>query len=246
MRGGTAPPAGRPGGLPGVGLLTLVLLALLALGACGETPSAETRTALEDGNRLFRSGQLESALETYRAGWNPRRPNAQLAYNLATTAHHLDRLPEAVLWYRRALAADPGDRWLAENLALAREQLATAPTPPPGPLARLGRHRPGLLAVAAGLAWLALGLLLAGPRRWADGCGLAALVLLLAGLAIPHLAPVPAVVLEDCGTAGPRAGEEVWVPPSADPEAEPGGAVSVLTAGRESRCPASALALVRP
>jgi len=188
------------------------------------TPSAETaenrtpKEVLEEGNRLFRLGRLEEALAVYRAGWDPKHPHAVLAYNLGTAAHHLGRLPEAVLWYRRAAAVSEGDLWLTENLERARESLAAPRPGPPGLLARLVGHTAGLWILAAVAGWIGLLLQMTGlahpegASRWrpADGLVVITLVLAAAALVIPRLAPEPAVVLEACGDGALPAGAEVW------------------------------------
>ena len=203
----------------------LLALALLLAGpAVPARQELDPSAALAEGNRLFRDGQLDAAYRVYAAGLDPADPDPLLAYNLATTAHHLDRLPEAVLWYRRAAAARPADAWLSENLALARRDLGTGE--PDRPLtAALRERRRGLTLAAALLAWAALALLLAGlraapaPRRaraWegrgragAAALALLALALFAAGRLPAVLGPRAAVLLKPCG--GLRAGSEVWV-----------------------------------
>jgi len=128
--------------------LLLAAAATAALAGFAEEPAAtDPLAALNEGNRLYRNGQLEAAVEAYRAGYSPAAPNLTLAYNLGTALHHLGRLPEAILWYRRA--GDSADPWLAENLALAHRTLGTRALPPGG--------LTGVLAPRADvLRWLAV------------------------------------------------------------------------------------------
>lgn len=203
------------------------------------TESAEARRGahrtpqegLEEGNRLFRLGRLDEARETYRSGWDPGQPDAVLAYNLGTTAHHQGRLAEAVLWYRRAARLSEADRWLVENLELAREELQAPRHEPPNLPARLRGNTVWLwlLAALAGWSSLLLGVLERGGKQGGPGrrglahraahwlgtgragplalaLWIAALVLVLAALAIVRWAPVQAVVLEECG-ASERSGD---------------------------------------
>lgn len=214
---------GFPGSLgppAATALLPLLLLLPVALGAAspaGDDPEA----ALRAGNRLFRRGDLEAAYDAYRAGYRGTDP--VLAYNLGTTAHHLGRLPEAVLWYRRAEAADGAgdDPWLAQNLESARRRLAAPRHPPPVVWGWLQRRGGALGVAAVVLAWLALGLLLADRRRsfrWAagrrGGGALAVLALLCWTAAwLPSAAgPRPLVFLEACpgDGGGLPAGSEAW------------------------------------
>lgn len=224
-----------------------------APGRTGSSPGGEPtdpETALREGNRRFRAGRLEEALDAYAAGWSPESPDPVLAYNLGTTAHHLGRLPEAVLWYRRALWASPTeDRWLRENLSQARRRLGTRPPQPAGLLAGLAAHRALAWALAALLAWGWLALLLmrrrglsAGPV-WTPGVlAGTALALAVAGLAAPRLAPRPAVLLKSCGEgdAALPAGSEVWVTSAA------AGADEVRQDGLQLLCPAATVAMVEP
>lgn len=221
--------------LPGGRLLLLVGLAVtLPTGA--ESPAE----ALREGNRLFRAGRLEAAMESYLGGWDPASGDPVLAYNLGTTAHHLGRLPEAVLWYRRAETSLPGDRWLADNLELARRQLRAPRPAPPGLAARIGR--PELTAAAAAAALLALGLAL-GERarqrrsRLPEILSATALALFAAGWIVPATAPRPAVLLEPCRheNASLPAGSEVWARPGGT------GEIVVRIEERELSCSAGSV-----
>lgn len=233
------------GPLPRLSLAALLLLPSLALAAPPDLSSdPDPQTALEQGNRHFRAGRLEEALSSYRAGWDPRDPHPILAYNLGTTAHHLGRLPEAVLWYHRAIrVAGDGDVWLTENLARARERLAAPRWPPSGLLAWLARQRSGLWILGAVAGWTALGLLLSrrtALRRPADLLVLLAAGLLVAGWLLPRLAPVPAVVLQPCGDGRVPAGAEVWGRPTSE------GAFTVATPEGPVDCPPGTVAPVAP
>lgn len=226
----------------------------------GETDGspADPRRALEDGNRHFRAGRLEQALEAYRSGWRADHRDPVLAYNLGTTAHHLGRLPEAVLWYRRAQGASARDRWLADNLARARQALDAPRLPPPGPWSRWATHRSLVLAVGALCAWAALtwwtvrrwitggspGVSLErlgrrGADRGADLLAVLGALLLAFGLVVSLGAARPAVLLEACGDL--PAGSEVWVRPGED------GGYRIPRPDRGSlECPGDAVAPLRP
>ncbi len=212
--------------------------------AAGPAPGGD-RAALRQGNRSYRQGDLEGAAAAYRAAADGGGP--LLAYNLATTLHHLGRLPEAVLWYRRAELGLGPDPWLDDNLARARADLAGAGARrlgPPRLLAPVLRHPwlPGTLAALC--AWAALAAALAGAGRrgrrpghrgsllWGLlGCGLA---LWVGTLALAHFGPFPAVLLRSCGEL--PAGSEVWV--------VPGAAGELGVAGEKLRCEGAAVGLV--
>jgi hypothetical protein len=205
------------------------------------TDAVTDGTALQEGNRLFRTGQYEAAAAAYRAGLESGL-EPTLAYNHATALHHLGRLPEAVLWYRRAEKG--GDPWLADNLLLARRSLDSRTLTPAGFVGFLASSRTLIGWTAAGLAWLAfLGLALhERVPGWAAGTMAAvALVLFLTAAGAGRWGPRPAVLLQDCtatanGTLA--AGTEAWV------SAQPGGGYAV--SGTDFVCPDESVALVHP
>jgi tetratricopeptide (TPR) repeat protein len=208
-------------------------------------PTLAASNALEEGNRLFRQGQLVAAMEAYAAGYSPRHPDPVLAYNLGTTAHHLGRLPEAVLWYRRAARLAGGDRWLKDNLELARQSLGNKPLWPPGPPGWFVRHRLALQVGGVLLAWAALGaLLIRFPSDWRWGLALALASVAAAVFASGYLglpgSPRAAVLLQACeaGSDPLPAGSEVWVGPD-----DSGWRISGKPDGI---CPEETVALVEP
>lgn len=206
------------------------LLLLLLLGpAAPVLPPSDPAAALHEGNRRFHAGDLEGALAAYAAGYGRAAgydgSDPLLAYNLGTVCHHLERLPEALLWYRRAAAVHPGDPWLRENLALVREQLrAGGARDETGALWGFWmEHRLHLLWAGITLAWAVLPALLlprsARARRTAvTAVAIAAGLPFGAGLLLGRSGPQAAVLLRDC--AGPAgrlpAGSEVRVHPEAE------------------------------
>ncbi len=217
----------------GVGALTVGALTFTAGRA--QSPPADPLTALNEGNRLFRNGQIQEAVDVYTTGYDPAAPHPTLLYNLGTALHHLDRIPEAILWYRRAAEvggatsaedagdeapiAGQGDPWLQENLWLARRSLGSEMLPASGALGWLGRHGGSLRIAAIVLAWIALLALLVAPRMPIWGfAGIAVLAFAFYGgaIAVDRWGPRAAVVLEDCFTPVGElpAGTEIWVRPA--------------------------------
>lgn len=229
----------------GRGALLLVTLATaLALVAAGDEPPSEARQtalALAEGNRHFRDGRLEDALASFRQGYLPSNPHPTLVYNLATTLHHLDRLPEAILWYRRA--AESRDPWLEENLWLARRSLGSQVFPPGGLLGHLSRHGETLRWLAVACAWTGLlFLVFARFGSWpVVACAALSALLYLGALGIEHWGPRPAVLLSDCSSpmGDLPAGTEAWVRPAPGGGWQISGAVGVV-------CPDENLDLVTP
>lgn len=195
------------------------LLLPLLLGLAAPLPP-DTAAALREGNRRFHAGDFEGAIAAYAAGYDGADP--LLAYNAGTAAHHLERLPEALLWYRRAAATQTGDPWLRENLELVRGQLRDAGARDETETAWSFwmDHRRRLVEIGLLLAWAALPavLLPRSPRvRRAAvvAVALAAGAPFAAGLWLGRSGPRAAVLLQDC--AGPAAklpaGSEVRVFP---------------------------------
>jgi tetratricopeptide (TPR) repeat protein len=222
-------------------------LAVLLLSLSGLAAPADPEAALAEGNRLFEKDEIEGALAAYSRGHTGAGSavDGVLAYNAGTCALRLGRLPEALLWYRRAERETPGDPWLRDNLALTRRALGDPREGNPAWKLWLENRRfPAAAGVA--LAWVALGLLIAAPR--APRALLAALALLAcaafaAGTLLDRCGPRAAVLLAACpaaGGGGLPAGSEVWVRAAGD------GGWRVLADGRGLRCPAAAVGLVEP
>lgn len=217
------------------------------LGAAPRDPFAAvdlTRpdVALEEGNRLFREGDLEEALAAYSAGYGRGAPDLDplLSYNLGVTAHHLGHLPEALLWYRRAEAAGSEDPWLRDNLELVRRALGTPPEGAPSAWQFWVERSRWLVLAGVILAWGTLTLFLLRLRPWPLApAALTSCALFAAGILLEARGPRAAVLLAGCpeGEDALPAGTEVWV--LAD-----GEGWRVLGGDRGLRCPASTVGLV--
>lgn len=241
-RAGRRPP-GRAHLVRGA-LLFATLVAALALMAAGNEGAADSRgtaMALAEGNRHFRDGRLEEALASYRLGWVPENPHPTLVYNLATTLHHLDRLPEAILWYRRAETS--GDPWLEENLWLARRSLGSQVFPPSGLVGGLAQITGPLFWLAVIFAWAGCAFL--AMQRFGNWpvlvCAILSALLYSGAQAVERWGPGPAVLLVDCTSpAGDLpAGTEAWVRPSIDGGWQVSGTLGVV-------CPPDSLELISP
>ncbi len=232
------------------GALAAILLLTAAGCAARDTapPAADaTRAALDAGNRLFRAGEVEAAVVAYLDGYSPRAPHPTLLYNLGTALHHAGRLPEAILWYRRAARAATsnapllwraGDPWLEENLWLARRSLGSQALPPAGLSSSLAGHTGGLRWAAIAIAWILLLLVVTRdsvPLRAVLTAAALAMALFGGAAAVERWGPRPAVILEDCPTpAGTLpAGTEVWV--------HPGTGVWRISGPGNPSCPPDAL-----
>ncbi len=222
-----------------LGFFTMLVILATPAPISAQDPS---QAALLEGNQLFRNGQIEEAVEVYRAGHTQENPHPTLLYNLGTALHHLDRLPEAILWYRRGATSD--DPWLQENLWLARRSLGSQTLEPAGFMGWLSRHPRIPTLAAVSVSWLTLLFVALRGRSalWiAATGGILAGVLLAGGAAARHWGYHPAVVLEDCNTALGElpAGTEAWVRRGAE-----GG--WIVSGAGATRCPDESLALIAP
>ncbi len=225
-------------------LRTGLILALAAFAAAAGGQQVDPQAALSDGNRLFRDGRVEAAVDAYLEGYGEPAPHPTLLYNLGTALHHQGRLPEAILWYRRAAESDAADPWLQENLWLARRGLGSQNLPPGGLLGWPSRHTGALRLAAIALAWLTLLLVVAIPKMPAWTIAAAALLAAStygSAAAVERWGPQPAVVLEDCftGTGELPAGTEAWVLPAT-------GGSWLISGAADAVCPAEAVELVSP
>ena len=222
-------------------LVAALVLGFLTIAAAEDGPEVDPQVALAEGNRHFEEGRYDEAAAAYQQGYSSATPHPTLLYNLGATLHHLDRLPEAILWYRRADTKE--DAWLQENLWLARRSLGSQQLPPGGLFGWLGRHTTQLQVVAIGLSWATLLILILWNRipNWLPGVlAFLAATLFVVGLAVERWGPHPAVLLEDCvsGAGEVPAGTEAWVR-----RTTAGWSVSG-TAGMV--CPAESAALIFP
>ena len=110
----------------------LAVLLLLTLAGFA-LPAASSEAALEQGNRFFDRDELEPALRAYAAGYSGAGSplDAALASNAGTCALRLGRLPEALLWFRRAEAAALTDPGVRNDLSLVRQALGAVPPEDP-------------------------------------------------------------------------------------------------------------------
>ena len=225
-----------------LGLLWVAVIlatALLGVGASG-TGKTDAVRALSEGNDLVAAGELEQAAAVYQSGYDPARPHPTLVYNLGTVLHRLDRLPEAVLWYRRGPQSE--DPWLQENLWLARRGLGSQQLPG-GTLGALASQSDRLALAGVAIAWLFLFLVSFSerlPRRLPAAAGLLAVLLYASAFGLHRWGPRPAVLLVDCESADVElpAGTEAWVQPRGDAWQVAGASHAV--------CPAESVGLVSP
>jgi len=123
----------------GMAVRTIVVLAMAALLASGMLISlAAPADQISPARRFARAaesydaGDLDAALQDYRALLQAKEVSPQLYYNMGNTYFRMNRLGEAILYYRKAQYLVPRDPDLSANIALAvRESGALLPDLPP-------------------------------------------------------------------------------------------------------------------
>ncbi len=235
-----------------VGAFAAIVLAATASGGSQGTSlrvTDETQAALYEGNRLFRDGQIEAAVAAYLEGTSQQAPHPTLLYNLGTALHHLDRWPEAILWYRRAALARAAyhpraeDPWLEDNLWLARRSLGSQVVQIGGLLGWLVRHTGDLRSAAIAIAWITLVVVVIRDKMpaWVVVAAAGLAISVYGGAAaVERWGPRPAVILQDCLTPAGElpAGTEVWVRPGTGGWRIPGSTGNI--------CPPATVELVFP
>lgn len=167
--------------------------------------------SLEEAPAAVASGDFDGAASAYRAALDAGHHSADLYYNLGNVLYRQDRLPLAILAWRRAASLAPRDPDVEANLQFARRRVVDDvvvpdPVPPwaPWQAALTPNEAQWLGAFLAGLGLLGVAL-----RRRAPSVPLAAvggvgaalgLLVALGGLAASKL-PRPAVVLVPESTA---------------------------------------------
>jgi tetratricopeptide (TPR) repeat protein len=108
---------------------------------------------LDRANRAYEAGRWAEAAALYRAALDgPGSSHATLWHNLGNCAFRLDRSPEAILYYRRALHYAPDNTQAQWNLHLAERRLGVTRAPPSLPrrlLAGIDAYPRLALALAA-------------------------------------------------------------------------------------------------
>lgn len=215
--------------------------AFVLLLLTGAPDDAAEPTALLEGNRLFLEDKVDQALEIYEEGWtgDGSPGDAALAYNAGTSALRLGRLPEAVLWLRRAEAAVPGDPWVRNNLDAVRDALGQ-PAPESPLLVAAARYGPWVALGGTVAAWALFALLALGrPIRpgWLAALAALSCVVFAAGFLAERLSPRAAVLLAPC--PGLPAGSEIWLRPGEEEDWK-------IHGQKDLRCSERAIGWVRP
>lgn len=100
----------------------ILMLALIPLRANGLTEE-EGLARIESANAAYQQGLFNDALELYLGVYEAGLTSASLCYNIGNTYYKLNRIPESILFYERALLLSPSDQDVRDNLALAQTRI---------------------------------------------------------------------------------------------------------------------------
>ncbi len=77
---------------------------------------AQSDSAFADGNMLYSEGNYEEAISKYQDILDDGMESAELYYNMGNAAFRSNKIGYSVVYYRKALKADPGFEPAAQNL----------------------------------------------------------------------------------------------------------------------------------
>jgi|SRR5690554_971286 len=97
-------------------LIYTVVFALAGLHVVGQDMST-AQIAFEKGNEAYKTGAYDEALDLYTQAAEEVN-GVTINYNLGNTYYKLDKLPESILYYERALKFDPANADVLYNLQL--------------------------------------------------------------------------------------------------------------------------------
>lgn len=110
----------------------LAILFLLHLpGFSQGTPAASPEKLFEEATSLYNEGNYEEAAGNYQAILKSGQHSAAVYYNLGNAYYKLNRIPESIYYYEKALQRTPEDKDIQNNLAFARNMTIDAIEPLP-------------------------------------------------------------------------------------------------------------------
>ncbi|MEX0822722.1 MAG: hypothetical protein WD021_11290 [Rhodothermales bacterium] len=168
----------------------------------------------DEGNRLFREGDFEAAVEQYRMAIEAGYGSGSLYYNMGNAYFRMDELGQSIRYYEKAARWLPARTDVAHNLSLARGQISDSFSRVPPPIWRTALERIGQVWSPAALFTVGLLLYLGAAgalamwirrgrsawlRRAAYGLGLPGVCFILLGLTASYdrVHTVRAVMLEN-------------------------------------------------
>jgi hypothetical protein len=176
-----------------------VLLVWIAAGWGGgpraeSVPASSWDAVFEQASEAYRNGEFERAAGLFQGLADSGVRDGAVHYNLASAEFRRGRLGEAVLHYRRALRAMPGDRETVQNLAFVESFVSPDARTRGGVSAGVDAWvPPGVSGWGVVVLWWGLFLGMAAAA-WARGDGLRKAGAYLAGFAFAAWLPLAAIL----------------------------------------------------
>ncbi len=98
-------------------IFLIVFIAIPPVRLSGQESPAEK---FNIGANLYSSGKYKEALEEWKSVYSTGIRSASLDYNIGNAAFKINNIPEAILFYERALLLKPADEDIQYNLQIAR------------------------------------------------------------------------------------------------------------------------------
>ncbi|MCT4599704.1 MAG: tetratricopeptide repeat protein [Marinifilaceae bacterium] len=96
------------------------LLIISVILFCGQLIYGQS---IKDANRLYKRGDYKNAVDIYEKILDKDLESTALYYNLGNSYYKMNKIPDAILNYERALLLSPNNSDVRYNLALARTHL---------------------------------------------------------------------------------------------------------------------------
>jgi len=100
--------------------VAVCLLLVLFLSSSNSVIAGNESELIKEANLEYSSGYYDHALELYLTVVENGYASPELYYNIGNTYFKLNRIPESILYYERALKLAPNDENIEFNLELAR------------------------------------------------------------------------------------------------------------------------------
>lgn len=82
-----------------------------------------------EADTLYQQDKYDQAAKKYEQIISTKGTSADIYYNLGNAYYKMDAIPQAILYYERALMLSPGDKDIRNNLAIARGKTIDKVTP---------------------------------------------------------------------------------------------------------------------
>ena len=83
------------------------------------TSLAQNTSVFEKGNALYKNGKYNDAINAYNSVLKTKKHSAELYFNLGNSHYKLNHIAQSIYNYEKALALNPKDHTIKQNLAFA-------------------------------------------------------------------------------------------------------------------------------